>query len=145
MNATADTSKTTTGKAPAGTNTAVKHEGDHDRVQMLSLKADGTPDQHNPEMIGDKDATLAATKEQFTQQAVSAADVQRNAGGPVTLVGTEDGGLKEIPASEAPQDPSIQAAQDEHAKVAENAEKAAESAVDALFTDKDTPQDKSKG
>jgi hypothetical protein len=50
--------------------------GDHDRVQMLSLKADGTPDQHNPEIIGDKDVALEAAKEQFKQQAVSAADVR---------------------------------------------------------------------
>ena len=48
--------------------------GQHDRVQMLSLKADGTPDQINPEIIGDKDTAIAAAKVQFAQQAVSAVD-----------------------------------------------------------------------
>lgn len=48
--------------------------GQHDRVQMLSLKADGTPDQLNPEIIGDKETAVAAAKAQFAQQAVSAVD-----------------------------------------------------------------------
>jgi hypothetical protein len=48
--------------------------GDHDRVVMLSLKADGTPDQHNPEIIGDKEFAIEAAKEQFAQQAVAAVD-----------------------------------------------------------------------
>lgn len=100
-------------------NTAVPHQGDHDRVQMLSLKADGTPDQHNPEIIGDKDAAIAATKEQFKQQAVSAADVAATGGG-TTVEG-------------APQDPSIAKAQKEHKKVAKAAESAAEKTVNALF------------
>jgi prophage DNA circulation protein len=99
-------------------NTAVKHEGDHDRVQMLSLRADGTPDQHNPEIIGDKETALAAAKEQFTQQAVSAVDVQR-----------VDGEA----AKDLPQDPVIEAAQKEHEKVAKAAEKAAEKTVNALY------------
>lgn len=30
----------------------VADAGAHDRVAMLSLKADGTPDQRNPEIIG---------------------------------------------------------------------------------------------
>jgi hypothetical protein len=60
-------------------NTAVKNEGDHDRVAMLSLQADGTPDQHNPEIIGDKDAAIKATKVQFAQQAVSAVDAEKRA------------------------------------------------------------------
>jgi hypothetical protein len=97
----------------------VPNEGDHDRVQMLSLKADGTPDQHNPEIIGDKDAAVRAAQEQFKQQAVSAADVQ-NAGPGGTVV------------EDAPQDPSIEKVQQEHEKVAEKAEKAAESTVNSL-------------
>lgn len=100
-------------------NTAVPHQGDHDRVQMLSLKADGTPDQHNPEFIGDKDVATKATVEQFTQQAVSAADVQASTGGGTTV-------------EDAPQDPTIEAAAKEHKKVADAAEKAAKKAVDAL-------------
>jgi hypothetical protein len=96
-------------------NTAVPHEGDHDRVGMLSLRADGTPDQHNPEIIGDKDAALAATTEQFKQQAVSAVDVQ-NAPKPV----------------EAEQDPTIAKAQAEHEKVSDQAAEAAKVVVDDL-------------
>ena len=80
-------------------NTAVKGSGDHDRVQMLSLRADGTPDQNNPEIIGDKDVALEATKEQFRQQAVSAADVKYADTNPV---------------AETPQDPTIEAAVKEH-------------------------------
>lgn len=96
----------------------VPHEGDHDRVQMLSLKADGTPDQHNPEIIGDLDTAVAAAKEQFKQQAVSAVDT-RTPGGGTTV-------------ENAPQDPSIEKAQKEHEKVAAAAEKAAESVVKSL-------------
>ncbi|HEY1178603.1 MAG TPA: hypothetical protein VGF17_20810 [Phytomonospora sp.] len=100
-------------------NTAVPNQGDHDRVQMLSLRADGTPDQHNPEIIGDKDAAVAAAQEQFKQQAVSAADVA-NAGSGGTTV------------EDAPQDPTIEAAAKEHEKVAAAAEKAAAKVVDSL-------------
>lgn len=100
-------------------NTAVPHEGDHDRVQMLSLRADGTPDQHNPEIIGDKEAAVKATQEQFKQQAVSAADVAHAGTGGSTV-------------EDAPQDPSIDAAKTEHDKVAAAAEKAAEKVVNRL-------------
>jgi hypothetical protein len=103
----------------------VPNHGDHDRVQMLSLKADGTPDQHNPEIIGDKDVAVTAAKEQFAQQAVSAADVANApAGGGGTTV------------EDAPQDPSIEKVQKEHDKVATAAEKAAEKTVNALFDGK---------
>jgi hypothetical protein len=67
-----------TDKAPTpqvkGTENPLPYQGDHDRVQMLSLHADGSAAQHNPELIGDKDAALALTREQFRQQAVSAVD-----------------------------------------------------------------------
>lgn len=116
---------------PTQSNT-VPYQGDHDRVQMLSLKADGTPDQHNPEIIGDKETALKAAKEQFTQQAVSAVDVAGNSSGPVTLVGQEDGSVKEVPADSAKQDPSIEATSKAHEKAADAAVKAAEKAVDAL-------------
>jgi hypothetical protein len=103
-------------------NTAVPQHGDHDRVAMLSLKADGTPDQHDPEMIGDKDFALAATKEQFTQQAVSAVDqAQRSSGLP-------DGA--EVLTK---QDPEIEALKSAHDDAATAAEAAAVSTVDALF------------
>jgi hypothetical protein len=54
----------------------VPGHGDHDRVVMLSLHADGTPAQVAPEFIGDKAGAIEATKEQFKQQAVSAKDVE---------------------------------------------------------------------
>lgn len=111
-------------------NTPVAKHGDHDRVQMLSLKADGTPDQVDPEIIGDKGAATAAAKEQFKQQAVSAADVAANPGR-VTLVGQKDGSVKEVPLTTG-QDPSIEKAQKQHESVAKAAESAAEKAVNAL-------------
>lgn len=101
----------------------VPHQGDHDRVQMPSVKADGTLDQHNPELIGDKDTTVAAVKEQFKQQAVSAADRANAPTGGGTVV------------EDAPQDPSIAKAQKEHEKVAAAAEKAAEKVVNELHKD----------
>lgn len=52
----------------------VDAHGAHDRVGMLSLLADGTPDQLNPEIIGDKKVAIEAAKVQFAQQAVSAVD-----------------------------------------------------------------------
>jgi hypothetical protein len=137
MNATADSGKQdTTPKAAAG-NTAVPHGGDHDRVQLLSLRADGTPDQHNPEMIDASDATREATREQFAQQAVSAADVERAhvKSGPMMVVEGKDGETELKPASDAPQDPSIKGAQDELGKVDEAARKAADAAVDKLTKD----------
>lgn len=117
----AQTDKGSTGPG----NTAIPKQGDHDRVAMLSLRADGTPDQHNPEVIGPKDAAIAAAKEQFVQQAVSAADRERQAN-PDTAAGTT--GVVE----DAPQDPSIEEAQKEHEKVAKAAESAAEKAINSL-------------
>lgn len=116
----ADDAKTT---AKAAGNTAVPDpaHGDHDRVAMLSLKADGTPDQNAPEIIGDKEFAQAATREQFKQQAVSATDSAK--------------AQAAEPAEETPQDPTIAEAQAEHEKVAKAAEKAADATVDALFTD----------
>lgn len=111
--------KTTDQPETAGND--VPHQGDHDRVQMLSLRADGTPDQHNPEIIGNKDVAIKAAKEQFAQQAVSAADLSPTAGG--TTV------------EDAPQDPTIQAAVEEHQKAADAAEKAAEATVESLTRD----------
>lgn len=131
----ADTAKQDNTKTAA--NTALPNHGDHDRVQMLSLNADGTPDQHNPEIIGDPEYAKKLAREQFTQQAVSAADRARITSEPMMLVGQKDGSVKEVPASEAPQDPSIEDAQKEHAKVAEAAEKAADAMVDSLHKGSD--------
>lgn len=97
------------------------NEGDHDRVTMLSLNADGTPDQHNPEIIGDKDAAIAATKEQFKQQAIAAVDAEKRA--ELGLAGTEEGDTS---------DAAIDKLKAAHDKTAAAAEKRAESVVESL-------------
>jgi hypothetical protein len=106
-------------------NTAVPQHGDRDRVAMLSLKADGTPDQTNPEIIGDKEFALEATKEQFRQQAVSAVDQEKRA----ELFGTGGGG------EQLEQDPKIAELKDAHESAEKAAESAAESTVNSLFAD----------
>ena len=111
------TTRTTT-DAPVN---PVPNEGDHDRVAMLSLKADGTPDQHNPEIIGDKDAAIAATKVQFAQQAVSAVDAEKRA--ELGLGGTDEGDTS---------DAKIDKLKAEHDKVGAAAEKRAEAVVEKL-------------
>lgn len=98
---------------------AVLQGGDHDRVVMLSLKADGTPDQHNPEIVGDKEFAVAAAKRQFAEQAVSAVDVAER--------GVTAGGGDEVP-----QDPGIEKLKKTHDSAASSAEKKAESVVNSL-------------
>lgn len=108
-------------KTSAAGNSAVPH-GDHDRVAMLSLNADGTPNQHNPEIIGDREFALDATREQFRQQAVSAVDqAERSAS---TGTGAEIVG----------QDPAIAELQAKHEAAEAAADKAADKTVEALFT-----------
>jgi hypothetical protein len=119
--------------ADAAGNTAVPAHGDRDRVAMLSLKADGTPDQHNPEIVGDKEFALEATKEQFKQQAVSAVDQSKRA----ELFGTGGGG------EQLEQDPKIAELKSAHDEAAKAAESAAESTVGSLFVE-DKPADDSK-
>lgn len=121
-------------KTPSGGNTVPGH-GDHDRVQMLSLKADGTPDQHNPEMIGDKAVTTAAAKAQFAEQAVSAKDVELRGATATTgvLQGQKDGSVKTVDSTE--QDPSIATLEDAHKAAAKAAESAAEKTVSSLHKD----------
>lgn len=97
-------------KKTAATKTAVTT--DHDRVAMLSVKADGTLDQTDPELIGDKDAARAATEKQFAQQAVSVVDTER------------------VLSDEPPASPEDVKA--EHEKVAAAAEKRAGDVVDSL-------------
>lgn len=107
-------------------NTAVPAHGDVDRVQMLSLRADGTPDQSPGfEIIGDKETALAQSREQFAQQAVSAVD-QRERG----VAG--DGGTS---VEDAPQDPFIADLTEKHEAAQDAAVKAADAAVEAAFTD----------
>lgn len=110
----------------------VPHEGDHDRVVMLSLKADGTADQHNPEVIGDKETAVRAAKEQFAQQSVAAVDIHRNARlSDVTLVGQKDGSVKEEPLR-ADEDPSIREDREAKEKAAKASESAAEKTINSL-------------
>jgi hypothetical protein len=97
------------------------NDGDHDRVTMLSLRADGTPDQHNPEIIGDKEAAIAAAKVQFAQQAVSAVDASKRA---------ELGLAAEPEGSTA--DAKIDALKAVHDEVAASAEARAEAVVNSL-------------
>lgn len=106
-------------------NTAVKTSGDTavtDRVAMLSLNKDGSPDQVNPEVIGNKDFAVAAAKRQFAEQAVSAADDAARVAA----------ALEAADASTVKQDPTIAELQKEHEKVASAAEKRAESVVGDL-------------
>lgn len=102
-------------------NAAVPNEGDHDRVVMLSLKVDGSPDQHNPEIIGDKETAVEAAKVQFAQQAVSAVDAEKRA--ELGLGAPEEGDTS---------DAKIDALKAEHDKVASAAEKRAEKVVNEL-------------
>jgi hypothetical protein len=105
-----------------------------DRVAMLSLKSDGTPDQVNPTFVVDRETALRATTAQLSVQAVAAADTVDRPTGPQTIVGTPgDEPDKVIPASEAQQDPSIQARVDAHQAAQEAAVAAAEATVDALL------------
>lgn len=90
----------------------------HDRVVMLSLRADGTPDQLNPEIIGDKEFAEEAAKRQFAEQAVSAADEVRVAAA--------------VAAETVEQDPTIKAAKAENEKVAQAAERKAAAVVTKL-------------
>lgn len=106
-------------------NTAVPTHGDRDRVAMLSLKADGTPDQHNPEIVGEKEFALEATREQFKQQAVSAVDQAKRA----ELFGTG------VDVEQLEQDPKIAELQDAHQAAEKSAEAAADATVGALFVD----------
>lgn len=94
--------------------------GDHDRVTMLSLRADGSPDQINPEIIGDKEAAIAATTEQFKQQAVSAADRE------IRGVSSDEG---EVSKKE---DPTVEELQKAHEAAAKGAESSAKSVVESL-------------
>lgn len=118
----------TTSKAEKAVANPLPQGGDHDRVAMLSLKADGTPDQVNPEFIGDPEQTKAATTAQFVQQAVSAADVIARGTGDAVAT-TADSGPS---AGASPQEQSLQ---DAHDSAAASATAAAEAAVAALTPD----------
>ncbi len=98
-------------------------KGDHDRVVMASLKADGTPDQTaDYTFIGDKEFSKAAAVEQRKQQLVSAADVEMR--GKLGLSGSSAGDSKP--------DPQVQKLIDAHESAAKEAESAA-GEVDSRF------------
>jgi hypothetical protein len=110
----------------------VPNGGDHDRVQMLSLRADGTPDQTpDVELIGDPDATKSATREQFAQQAVAAVDVEKRP--ELGLAPTDD----VVPGGSP--DKAIDALRAEQEKAAKASEKRADAVVDKL-----TPSESAK-
>jgi hypothetical protein len=120
-----------TTKSDAAASTAgnpLANAGDHDRVTMLSLKADGTPDQHNPEIIGDKETAIAAAKVQFAQQAVAAVDAEKRA--ELGIGGPAEGDTS---------DAVIDALKAEHDKAASAAESAAESTINALHQGGEEP------
>lgn len=97
----------------------------HDRVVSLSLRKDGTPDQHDPEFIGDKEAAVEATKKQFAEWAVSAVDAEKRQ--ELGLASTDEGDTS---------DAKIDALTAEHDKVAAAAEKHAEALVESLHKGK---------
>lgn len=116
-------------KAVAVANTAVPH-GDHDRVAMLSLHSDGTPNQTDVvETVLDPDTFREATRAQFAQQAVSAADtdhVLSSVARGVTLVGDE-------PEEErSTGDPVLDKVCDRHTSLVKEAHTAADQATDAV-------------
>ena len=103
--------------------TTVVKTADHDRVQMLSISKDGSLDQSpDVEIIGDKDAAVEATKEQFAQIAVAAVDAEKRA--ELGLAGSTD--------TEAGPDKAIDALRKEQDKAIAAAEKKAESVVNSL-------------
>lgn len=106
----------------AVTGPAVVRTGDHDRVQALSIRKDGTIDQHDPEIIGDPELALEATKEQFRQIAVAAVDAEKRA--ELGLAGPADEGDTS--------DKAIDALRKEHQKAEAEAEKKAEQVVSSL-------------
>lgn len=94
--------------------------GSYDRVQMVSMTKDGTPDQTSDfEMVGDKEAVMEATKEQFAQIAVARVDAEKRA--ELGLAGTATG--------EPSPDAAIDALRAEQEKAVAVAEKQAEALV----------------
>lgn len=94
---------------------------DHDRVTMLSRKLDGTPDQTNPEIIGDKDTAIAANKEQLRQMSVSAVDAAKRA--ELAKAGKDD---------DQAQDATVDELKKAHEAAAADAESKAEAEVNSL-------------
>jgi hypothetical protein len=121
------TESTTTANAPAVSEA-------HDRVAMLRLRADGTPDQLNPEIIGDPQFAEQAAKRQFTEQAVSALDYERRAVDPaaVTIIGKPGDEPDEIVPLRTEADPATEELRKAQEHVAKAAEARAEETMRAL-------------
>ena len=110
------------------TDTVVPGDIPGDRVVGLSISKDGSVDQHNPSIIGDKETALELTRRQLRQLAASnahsATDQASAAGG-------------DLPPQDV-EDPEIQERKDRNEQAIKAADSAAERIVDQLF-DKDQP------
>lgn len=104
----------------AGSKAAANGPGEHDRVGMLSLHPDGTPAQLAPEIIGNKDFALEATKRQLREQRVSAVDFAERSAAIAAAGG------------EVTEDPTIAALKAKHDAAGEQAEADAEKVVKDL-------------
>lgn len=112
----------TESKSTAPVDKPVIDQADHDRVAMFSVAKDGTLDQSpGVEVIGDKDAAIEATQEQFRQIAVAAVDAVKRP--ELGLAGPQDEGDTS--------DKAIDALKAEHEKAEKAAEKKAEALVNA--------------
>lgn len=91
----------------------------HDRVAMLSLHADGSAAQLNPEIIIDPDDAKVGLTEQLTEQAVSASDGANEALTPAAAQGladsaksTADGVVESLKKKDPAKDVGVAAAAD---------------------------------
>ena len=95
-----------------------------DRVQVPSIRKDGTPDQSDGfEIIGDKDTATEAIATQLGQMKVSAADEERAA---AQAAATAEG---------AQLSPEEQARKDQHDALLEEGRSEAESLVESRWVD----------
>jgi hypothetical protein len=102
-----------------------------DRVQTVSRRKDGTPDQTDGfEIIGDRDTAVEANARQLGEMLVSAADEKRAAEAAATA------------AAAAGPSPEDQARIDEHEALLEQGRTMAEAEVDAhlLVEEEETPK-----
>jgi hypothetical protein len=110
----------------------------HDRVAMLRLRADGTADQLNPELIGDPEFAAVAARRQFAEQAVSAVDHEARTVDPtqVTIVGKPGDEPDEVVPLRTEADPRTEDLRKAHEAAQKAGEAAAEATVKALTKDK---------
>jgi hypothetical protein len=97
--------------------------GAPDRVAMLSIAKDGTPDQHDPHFL-DEDFAREATRKQFTERAVSVIDETKRPELGLTLGGGS--------AEETKLDPPIEELRKAHEAAAKDAEGAADALAKSL-------------